>query len=266
MRASELMATIEDYAPKSIGWEKDRIGLQLGDSNQEIHRVMTTLDVRPEVVDEAIERGADFIFAHHPMMFHAAKTLDLSDPQNAMYAKLLNHQIVVYAAHTNLDAAKPGMNDWLAEDLGIVDDIEPLLPNADGVTGIGRIGALAETTTVAEFAKKVRDVFNVKTVRIIARDLQRPIKRVAVLGGDGGDDYLTAQAKGADAFVTADVYYHTGHDILAHDMVVIDPDHHMEANAKSRMVTLVEKWQNKYNWQLEAVFASQTNTDPYTYL
>ncbi|MBS0950210.1 Nif3-like dinuclear metal center hexameric protein [Weissella minor] len=266
MLASELIAQIENYAPKSLAWERDRIGIQLGDPNQEIHRVMTTLDVRPEVVDEAIARDADFIFAHHPMMFHAAKDLDLSNPQNAMYAKLLAHNIVVYAVHTNLDAAYPGLNDWLAEDLEIVEDVEPLLPNPDGQTGIGRIGNLAEPTTVAEYAEFVRETFNVAHVRVIANDLQRQIQRIAVLGGDGDSDYEVAQAKGADAFVTADVYYHTGHDILAHDMVVIDPDHHMEANAKPKMAQLVKTWKKTYQWDLDDVFVSEVNTDPYTYI
>ncbi|SUP59261.1 Uncharacterized protein conserved in bacteria [Weissella viridescens] len=65
---------------------------------------------------------------------------------------------------------------------------------------------------------------------------------------------MQAQAQGADAFVTADVYYHTGHDMLAHHLVAIDPDHHMEANAKPRMATLVKKWQNSNGWQLTDVF------------
>lgn len=89
MLACELMAQIETYAPKSLAWEKDPIGLQLGDPQKEVRRIMTTLDVRPEVVDEAVDRHVDFIFAHHPMMFHPAKNLDLSVPQNAMYAKLI---------------------------------------------------------------------------------------------------------------------------------------------------------------------------------
>lgn len=266
MQARELMDQIEAYAPKALAWERDPIGLQLGDPNQEIHTVMTALDVRPEVVDEAIVRGVDFIFAHHPMMFHAAKNLDLSDPQNAMYAKLIEHHIVVYAAHTNLDATYPGMNDWLAEDLMITNNVRPLLPNADGKTGIGRIGELVEPITVTEYAQLVKETFQVAHVRVIANDMTQKIQRIAVLGGDGGDEYLQAQAQGADAFVTADVYYHTGHDMLAHHLVVIDPDHHMEANAKPRMATLVKKWQNSNGWQLTDVFPSETNTDPYTYI
>ena len=73
-------------------------------------------------------------------------------------------------------------------------------------------------------------------------------------------------AAGADAYVTADFYYHTAHDVLADDFVVIDPDHHMEAIAKQHMVNLIKDWQTENSWHLETVFASTTNTDPYTYI
>ena len=66
--------------------------------------------------------------------------------------------------------------------------------------------------------------------------------------------------------MTADFYYHTGHDVLADDFVVIDPDHHMEAIAKGRLVDLVKIWQAENDWQLTDVFASEQNTDPYTYI
>ena len=73
-------------------------------------------------------------------------------------------------------------------------------------------------------------------------------------------------AAGADAYVTADFYYHTAHDVLADDFVVIDPDHHMEAIAKDKLVELVNAWQTENNWDLDRVFASTENTDPYTYI
>jgi dinuclear metal center YbgI/SA1388 family protein len=265
MKAQVLIDRIEAYAPRELAWERDPIGLQLGNPDQEIHRVMTALDVRPEVVAEAIEKGVDFIFAHHPMIFRPAKNLDLRNPQNAMYAQLIKHDIVVYAAHTNLDAAAGGMNDWLAEALGL-ENVVPMLPNADGQTGLGRVGDLATPQTVSEYAAFVRELFGVAGVRVIANDLTRQIKRIAVVGGDGDSEYPAAIAAGADAYVTADFYYHTGHDVLADDFVVIDPDHHMEAIAKSKLAALVAKWQFENGWDLVDVFASTINTDPYTYI
>ncbi|MDR3241951.1 MAG: Nif3-like dinuclear metal center hexameric protein [Lactobacillaceae bacterium] len=265
MQASELIAKIEEYAPLDLAWERDPIGLQIGDQNREIKTVMTALDVRQEVVQEAIEQHVDFIFSHHPAVFRPAKNLDLSNPQNKMYSELIKHDIIVYSAHTNLDAAKGGMNDWLADALQIT-DTKPLLANSDGETGIGRIGKLQQPQTVRQYASFVKELFDVQAVRVIANDLQREIQTVAVLGGDGGSEYEVALSAGADAFVTADLYYHTGHDVLADDFVVIDPDHHMEALAKPKMASLLKTWNHEYGWNLTNIFASQVNTDPYTYI
>lgn len=123
---NEIVSRFEELAPKWLAEKGDPIGLQLGDLQQEVHQMMVTLDVRPETVQEAIEKKVDFIFAHHPAMFHAIHSFDLSVPQNQMYAELLKHGITVYAAHTNLDSAQGGMNDWLAEKLGLQETV-PLL-------------------------------------------------------------------------------------------------------------------------------------------
>ncbi|WP_220739352.1 Nif3-like dinuclear metal center hexameric protein [Leuconostoc miyukkimchii] len=259
--AQDIIDKIEMFAPKYLAEIDDPTGLQIGDPSQTINRVMTVLDVRPEVVQEAIDKHVDFIWAHHEVMFFPAKNLDLSVPQNKMYADLIKHNILVYATHTNLDSARGGMNDWLAEAIGIENTV-PLEKNSDGETGIGRIGQLRHSMTVKAYAESIREVFGVKTVRVIANDLSKKIKKIAVLGGDGGRWWPVAQAAGADAYVTADIYYHVGHDILAADFVVIDPDHHMEAIANERMVEKVQTW---FGAELE-VFATSINTDPYTYL
>ena len=111
---STLIQRFEQFASPQLAEKWDHVGLQVGNPDRPIKKLMTTLDTRPETVQEAIDQGVDFIFAHHPVMFHPAKDLDTRNPQNAMYAQLLAHHITVYAAHTNLDTANGGMNDWLA--------------------------------------------------------------------------------------------------------------------------------------------------------
>lgn len=261
MIAQELIDKIELFAPKQLAEEGDPTGLQIGDPKQPVHRVMTALDVRPEVVQEAIDNQVNFIWAHHEIMFFPAKNLDLSQPQNRMYADLIQHHIVVYASHTNMDSAQGGMNDWLAEALGI-QDVVPLVPNVDKKTGLGRIGQLEQPISVQEYAVKIRDLFHVQAVRVIVKDVTKPIQKIAVLGGDGGRWWRVAQQAGADAYVTADVYYHVGHDILASNFIVIDPDHHMEAIANEKMVDKVTEW---FGDTVDVV-ATKINTDPYKYI
>src|SRR5690606_39215505 len=95
----------------------DKVGLQVGSLKRPVHKVMITLDVLENVVDEAIEKQVDFIFAHHPFLYRSLKALNLDNEKGRIIEKLLKHNITVYAAHTNLDLANGGVNDMLIEAL-----------------------------------------------------------------------------------------------------------------------------------------------------
>ncbi|MHC5267673.1 Nif3-like dinuclear metal center hexameric protein [Enterococcus sp. LJL98] len=115
----ELIRTFENFCPLWLAEEGDPVGLHIGDLHREIQRVMVTLDVRPEVVAEAIEKKVDLIIAKHPPIFRPIKRLTPDNPQNKMYLDLVKHEIAVYAAHTNMDIMEDGLNDWFCEALGI---------------------------------------------------------------------------------------------------------------------------------------------------
>lgn len=266
---TEIIQQFEKFCSPKLAESWDHVGLQIGNPDKPVHRLMTTLDVRPEVVDEAINNQVDFIFAHHPVMFHPAKDLDTRNPQNAMYAKILNHGITVYAAHTNLDSVNGGMNDWLADQLQLqnavplVDkDIDP----ASGMPrGMGRIGQLDHPLSVQEFAEYCLQVFNIRGLRLVARPNDpRKIKRVAVLGGSGSEFYQNAIDKHADAYVTGDVSYHVAHDILAGGLVVVDPGHHIECVAIDGLYDLLSEWKKKNDWSVELI-KTKINTEPFQF-
>lgn len=148
----DFIHQFEQYAPVKFAVPGDPVGLHFGSRKQVIHRMMVTLDVRPEVVDEAIEKNIDFIFAHHPPIFKAPDKLDADDQQQAMYIKLIKNNIAVYAAHTNLDAAPGGMNDWLA-DLYQINDIEVLSPHTH--VSYYRVNAYIPTESVASIHQEL---------------------------------------------------------------------------------------------------------------
>lgn len=271
-KGTELIHRFERFASPQLAEKWDHVGLQIGNPDRPIHRLMTTLDVRPEVVDEAIEQGVDFIFAHHPVMFHPARDLDTRNPQNAMYAKILAHHITVYAAHTNLDTANGGMNDWLAARLGLK-DCQPLVPaGSDPVSGqpvgMGRIGTLDDGgMNPREFADFCQRIFNVAGLRLVTNpaDAERAIHRVAILGGAGQDFYPQAVQLGADAYVTGDVSYHFAHDMIANHLTVVDPGHHIEAICETGLAELINQWKDQYGWDFTVV-KNQLNTDPFTFI
>lgn len=117
----DFVKHFEKEVPLWLAEDGDPVGLHVGDLSKTIKKIMVTLDVRPEVVQEAIEKNIDFILAHHPPIYSPIARLDLANPQIKMYADLMKNDITVYAAHTNLDNANGGMNDWLADQLGLND-------------------------------------------------------------------------------------------------------------------------------------------------
>jgi dinuclear metal center YbgI/SA1388 family protein len=126
----EVIQLFEQFSPKGLAMEGDKIGLQIGRLNKKVERIMIALDVLENVIDEAIEKNVQLIIAHHPIIYRPLKNLLTDTVQGKMIEKLVKHDIAVYAAHTNLDVAKGGVNDLLAIALEL-EDAEVLVPTFD---------------------------------------------------------------------------------------------------------------------------------------
>ncbi|RKN86945.1 Nif3-like dinuclear metal center hexameric protein [Paenibacillus ginsengarvi] len=118
-KGQTVVALMERLAPKHIAVPDDKIGLQLGSLRKDISTVLVTLDVTDEVVDEAIALKAELIIAHHAIIYRPLSHLQTDTPAGRLYEKLIKHDIAVYIAHTNLDVADGGVNDMMAEALGL---------------------------------------------------------------------------------------------------------------------------------------------------
>jgi dinuclear metal center YbgI/SA1388 family protein len=122
---SDVMSVLQTLAPLSLAAEWDNVGLLLGDQQASVQRVMTCLTVTPDSVAEAVEANAQLIISHHPILFRAAKKLTTSTPEGRMILNLAQAGIAVYSAHTAFDNAVGGINDQLAEKLGLA-QVRPL--------------------------------------------------------------------------------------------------------------------------------------------
>ncbi|OXM86092.1 Nif3-like dinuclear metal center hexameric protein [Paenibacillus rigui] len=118
-KGQSVIQLMEELAPKHYAVENDKIGLQLGTLNKEITKVLVALDVTDEVVEEAIQAGANLIIAHHAIIFRPLAHLQTDSPAGSLYEKLIKNDIAVYIAHTNLDVAEGGVNDLMADALGL---------------------------------------------------------------------------------------------------------------------------------------------------
>ncbi|MDT8323808.1 MAG: Nif3-like dinuclear metal center hexameric protein [Bacteroidota bacterium] len=111
----DILSGLLEWAPASLAWERDNIGLLVGAADDEVRRVLVCLDITPAVVEEAVAREATCIVAHHPVIFHPLTSLRTDRHPGSMYAALLRAGISVIAMHTNVDAARTGLNHALAD-------------------------------------------------------------------------------------------------------------------------------------------------------
>ncbi|WP_026922968.1 Nif3-like dinuclear metal center hexameric protein [Glycomyces arizonensis] len=217
---SEVTAALDRIYPRHWAQDWDRVGVVCGRGDIAVRRVLCTVDVVPETVIEAIERGCDLIVAHHPLLLRGVSSLDpAEDYKGDLVHTLIERSVGLYVAHTNADVADPGVSDALADRLGLRDTrpLRPLEgPEHEGTgRGIGRIGTIP-ATTFAAFAEHAAKALPPTAWGVRgAGEPGRTVRSVAVCGG-AGDAYLAdAVAAGADVFLTADLRHHPASEHLA---------------------------------------------------
>ncbi len=326
MTVNEVEHIMEQWAPRWAAWERDNVGLQIGNRTAVVRRILLCLDVTENVVEEAISSKTDLLISHHPLLFRPVNSITSSDPVGRMILKLARHGIALYSAHTNLDFARDGVSMALAAQLGLQNvrflspvkgllakiavfvpegsvphvldamakagagvigeyshcsfqvngrgtflgssrsnptvgakgrlesteelRLEMILPRAkvaavtaamksvhpyDEVAydvyslenestefGMGAIGELKSALPLKSFLALVRKALSAEGVRASGNPRAR-VKRVAVCGGSGSDLIGEAHRANADAFVTADVRYHSFHN--AGNLAIVDAGH-----------------------------------------
>lgn len=118
-KISHISRFFENWAPQSTKLDYDNVGLLIGNFNKSIKRILTSLDLTEEVVDEAISKKCDLIVSHHPLLFKSVKRIDPETKQGTIISKLIRNDIAAFAAHTNLDAAYDGVSFQLARQIGL---------------------------------------------------------------------------------------------------------------------------------------------------
>ncbi len=368
IRVSEVTSMIESWAPKEIAWERDNVGLQLGDPSNTVRGILVCLDITEEVLAEAKKRKANLVVSHHPLLFRPPHKLLAGDPVADCVSMAARSGIDVYAAHTNLDFTAGGTSFALADSLGLRDvdfmvksyktkkKIVTYVPpiHADNVAGAmakagaGRIGnydaCSFRTEGIGTFLGNERsnprvgkrgkleqveetrlemivDEWNVgATVRAligvhpyeepsyeiyptenISNDhglgsigqletAQRPasflrlvkrrlgaaalkcggrmtgmIRRVALCGGSGSELLAEAIRQKADAFVTADVKYHSFHD-AGKKILFVDAGHYETEFPVVRMLAKRIKEFIRERGSTVPVVVSRRSTNPITYV
>lgn len=225
----EIEAFLFSKAPRELAMEWDNVGLRVGFPDRGVKKVLVALDINGEVVDEALELGAELIVAHHPVMncaWEKVQTVRADTVQGHILIGMLAGGVSGICMHTNLDAVAGGVNDALAQRLGLT-DVEQLHPDGldpDGRPyGIGRVGRVEGFVDARAFSTFVRQALNANGLRF--EDAGMRVHKVAVGGGACGGMLSDAAAQGCDTFVTADVKYDVFLTARAMGINLIDAGH-----------------------------------------
>lgn len=225
----QIINLLNRIAPFDMAEPWDNSGLQAGNTDWEVSRIIIALDATMPLMQEAVRTGSDLVITHHPLLMSAEKTFDFSIMPGAAIAVCAKHNISLVSAHTNLDKAEAGLNDYFVNRIGISDILGPLLfddatqDNANG-TGIGRLARLESKTTLEEFGRQIKSKLELEYLRITG-DMTSAVETIAVCTGSGGSlipDFINS---GADVYVTGDIKYHEARKIEELSKGLIDVGH-----------------------------------------
>lgn len=206
MKLKTLVSELENLFPPVWADEWDRTGLLCGDPESEIYKICVSLDSTPDSVAKAVEMGANLLVSHHPAFIRPFEKLTTESLEGETVFKAIRHDVSLYAIHTNWDVSHEGVNVILARDAGLL-STSPLAEGKNGSWGIGAVGDLTEEMPLFRVSAFLREAWKLSWMRVIG-DKVRPVRRVALCGGAGGDLLEEASWSGADLFVTADIGYH----------------------------------------------------------
>lgn len=209
MKISEITGFLDSEFHPEYQEDYDNSGFLLGDPETECSGALAAVDLTPAVIDEAIACGANLIVTHHPFIFSGIKRITTSNAVGQMIYRLVRNNISVYAAHTNLDNLKEGVNGILAFQLGLTDChiLRPLSSQPSGEAGAGMIGTLPYPMPTGAFLEQVKACLGLPLLRV--SDIATPaVSRVAICGGSGSFLIHDAIAHHADIYLTGDLKYH----------------------------------------------------------
>lgn len=189
-------------------------------------KILLTIDLTQSVANEAIEKNSNVVIAYHPFIFRGLKSITQKDPQQKSLIKLIQNNISVYSPHTAVDSAKGGVNDFLAD--GILGNLkeasrEVIQPDAkEEGCGMGRILTLAESASLSDLVKNVKQSLNLTHVQVAtASEVSQPqdVRTIAICAGSGGSVFKGTKA---DLYFTGELSHHealyfteTGSSIIA---------------------------------------------------
>lgn len=207
-RVADLVAACEKAWPRSGAEEWDNIGLQVGQTSQRLARVLLTVDVVSQTVEQAVSGDYDAVVSHHPLILRGIQTVAESTYKGRLIAELIRNDVALLAMHTNADVVADGVSDVLAQALGL-QDVTPIVPTVSSSIGVGRRGNLAAPSTLGALAQRLAQILPATVPGIqVSGDFSQNVESVSLCGGSGDSLLTEAGVRNSDVFITSDLRHH----------------------------------------------------------
>lgn len=200
IRTSEIIKTIEKFAPSALAEDWDNTGWQINLYNPNTKKIMICVSVTPAIVKQAIELGCDMIICHHPLIFHPIRKIN-----DIKIIKAIQNNIQIYAVHTNADKTIGGTTDTMARMLQ--------LKSIEAINDFVKIGSYKAPVSIDEFISILKLIFNVEKIKVSNLANKKVIKNIALCAGAGSEFLGELHKYNIDAYVTGDLKYHDVVDI-----------------------------------------------------
>ena len=254
---NDILLFLEKLAPNSMKMDWDNVGLLCGSKAKEVYKILVALDPFESVCKEAAQLGADLLITHHPLIFQPVKSVTDDSSIGRAIQTLIKNDISAINAHTNLDCAPGGVNDVLAQALGL-EDVQVIAPSGvdenGNPWGLLREG-IVKIQSMEQFLKHVKSALSCAGLKYV--DAGKAVCKVAVGGGACAGELRDAVNAGCDTFVTADVKYNQFWDAKELGLNLIDAGHFHTENPVCSV--LAEKLQAAF--PEVTVILSENHTD-----
>ncbi len=259
---AEVLDFLESVAPLHLQEKYDNSGLLIGSPEQEVTGAIICLDCTEEVLDEAIANKCNLILSHHPPIFYGVKKITGGNATENIIRKAIRHDLILYAAHTNLDnTLANGVNERIARKIGLDIDgiLRPMPGSVDPTLGAGIVGYFSNPLTESQFLHLLKDLMKTKVIRH-TKLTHKLIQKIAVCGGSGSFLMEDARKAGVQALVTADFKYHQFFD-AGDDLLVCDIGHY---ESEQYTINLLQELISG-NFSTFAAHCTEINTNPVHY-
>lgn len=226
----DILRMLEDFAPVRLKMDFDNVGLLVGYAEDNVDRILVSLDITEEVIAEAIGGNAQLIVSHHPLFFAVNSVTD-ADATGRKITTLLKNRISAVCMHTNLDAAAGGVNDALAETAGLKQAAllaDEVFDDTGRPYSYGRFGYLDKPVKLGDYLAFIKDRLKSRGLRYY--DAGRDVYKIATVCGSGGDYLKNALSQGCDTFLTSDIKYNVFLEAREYGINLIDGGHFCTEN------------------------------------